>query len=533
MKPDVSAIDPIDLNLATRLCFGDALTRLAQTFPERLAVIDGDVELSYGELDCRTDALARGLVDFVDYQQPVAIMLRNSWQFLTTFFACAKTGRVAVPITLLLSDIEVAHVLSECGATTIIADQEFLPRLEKILSEASLVERVIVIGAMHADEAAGIPIIAYDDVLKKNGGPVEMYVDDRDIVRCLFTSGTTSGTKGVLTSHAAVHVAALSTALCLDHRRWSPSVQPIVLPLFHCAAQDSAAFPTMLTGGTLILFRAFDAGEILNTIQDRGATHVLLLPDMWRQMLAEQETHPRDVSSLRLCHYAMTPMPANRMLGLRVNFPNANVLLGFGQTEFTPPTTFQWAEHQVTKSDSVGLPVVTTDVRIMGEDGSLKGPGVTGEIVYRGPQALSGYLNDPAATAAVFAHGWFHSGDLGQIDEDRVIWFVDRLKDVVKSGGENVSSLEVERTLLGHADVADCAVIGMVDEKWGEVVTAFVIRRKESAVSAEELREFAGKTLARFKIPKAVVFVDSLPRTTTGKIRKTVLRESFSDVATH
>jgi len=530
MRPDLSGIDPLQLNLATRLSVGDMLTRSAFQFPDRTAVADGTEEISYAGLDAAAEAFGRGLLDAgLQRQQPVCFLLGNSWRFVATFFGCAKAGLVALPVNLMLPADDVAWILGDSGARAVVADAAFVPILEQVLPDLPQVTTVVVTGEAPAS-VAGRPVLRWDDVAA-DPTPLQVVVEDRDTLHCLYTSGTTARPKGVLTSHLAVHVAALSNALQVGHRHGHEfSVAPIVLPLFHTTALDTLLLPVLLTGGTAILPRGFEPRSYLDVVESRRATHLLLLPMMWAAVLATPGLDERDLSSVRLCMYAMAPMPQERIGQIAAAFPGADVLLGSGQTECVPATVLQWPAHQDTKSASWGPAVVTVDTRIMGPAGDLLPRGETGEIVYRGPHVMSGYWNNPAANTAAFAHGWFHSGDVGHLDEEAVVWFTDRVKDMVKTGGENVSSVEVERVLLSFPEITEAAVIGVPDDQWGEAVTAVVVaadRAADPADLAQRLTAFCREHLAGFQVPKRIEVLAGLPKTATGKIQKHELRARF------
>ncbi|GAA2796883.1 class I adenylate-forming enzyme family protein [Saccharopolyspora taberi] len=529
MHADLSLVDPLVVNLTHRAALGDVLTRGAQTYGDRTAVVDGDHEVSYRELDARANAVARGLLaDGLERGDAVALQIQNRWEFVVTFFACAKIGVVAMPLNLALPAADIAYQLADSGVRAVVAEEAFLPVLEEALhtAEEAAVRSVHVIGSAPA-EVAGRRAADFRALLDNDTATVEVVVEDRDILHCLYTSGTTSLPKGVVTSHVAVLIASLTSALEFGLPRGRRgAVMPIVLPLFHVTGLDVLLLPMLVTGGTAVLHRGFDPETLLDDLAVRRATHVALLPAMWGALLDHPRLGEIDTTSLRVGIYAMAPMPAQRLEAIRAAFPRADVILGSGQTETTPLSELQWPEHQGEKDNSWGPPVATTDVRIMGPDGGLLPPGEEGEIVYRTPQLMDGYWNNPGANAEAFAHGWFHGGDVGYLDEEGVVWFTDRTKDMIKTGGENVSSVEVERAVLAHESVAECAVIGMPDDRWGEAVTAFVVAAPGRTVDPQELRAVCKRNLAGFKVPKHFEVVGALPKTATGKIRKHELRRS-------
>jgi acyl-CoA synthetase (AMP-forming)/AMP-acid ligase II len=270
MRPDLSGIDPLELNLATRLSVGDMLTRSTQLFAGRTAIVDGDEEISYARLDAAAEAFGRGLLDAgVRSQEPVAFLLGNSWRFAASFFGCAKAGLVALPVNLMLAPEDIAWILSDSGTRVVVADPPFVPLLEAVLPSLPQITTVIVTGEQAAESVAGRPVLRWDDVAV-DPTPVQVIVEDRDTLHCLYTSGTTARPKGVLTSHLSVHVGVLSNALQIGHRRGDEfSVLPIVLPLFHTTALDTLLLPILLTGGTAILPRGFEPESFLELVESR------------------------------------------------------------------------------------------------------------------------------------------------------------------------------------------------------------------------------------------------------------------------
>ncbi|MGR7026152.1 class I adenylate-forming enzyme family protein [Geodermatophilus sp. URMC 62] len=457
-------------------------------------------------------------------------LLKNSWSFVATFFGCAKAGLVALPVNLMLSPEEVAWLLTDSGTRTVVADPASLSLLEAVLPLVPALTTVVLTGDDAPAELAGRSVLRWDDVAA-DPTPLEVVVQDRDTLHCMYTSGTTARPKGVLTSHLAVYVAALSNAIQMGHPRGDESsVLLNVLPLFHITALDTLVVPVLLTGGTVVLQQGFEPDGFLDLVERHSVTHLVLLPMMYGALLASRGIVGRDLTSVRLCVYAMAPLPQERIAQLATTFPNARVLLGSGQTECVPGTVFQWPSHQETKAASWGPPTTTVDARIMDPTGRLVPPGQTGEIVYRGPHVMSGYWNNPAANSVAFAHGWLHSGDVGHLDAEGVVWFTDRVKDIIKTGGENVSSVEVERVLVSSPEITECAVVGLPDDRWGEAVTAVVVPADpgvDPQALTERLLSHCREHLAGFQVPKRIHVVTVMPKTATGKIQKADLREQL------
>ncbi|GAA4480583.1 fatty-acid--CoA ligase FadD5 [Rhodococcus olei] len=531
MRPDLSAIPALDVNLATRAAVGDALTRTARMFGDRTAIVDAGRDLSYRELDEVSSALARALLGTgVARQQPVAMLMANSWQFVATYFACAKSALVALPVNIALAPDDIAWILRDAGATVVVADAAALPLLTDFLADAPEVT-LVVVGAHGADASGGRTVVSWDDFTAEHaGGPVEVIVEDRDTVQCLYTSGTTSRPKGVLVSHVSVLIGGMTNALQIGHS-WGadPSTLVNVLPLFHTTALNTLVLPVLFTGGTVVLFARFDPAAMLTAIEDHSATHLMLLPIMYRALLAARGA---GLPSVRRAVYAMAPMPEDVLKLVDELFPNAAVILGSGQTEVVPATVLQWPEHQHTKANSWGPAVPTVETGIMDGSGALLPRGESGEIVYRGPHVASGYWNNPEANRVSFAHGWFHSGDIGHLDDEQVLWFTDRLKDIIKSGGENVSSVDVERVVTAAPGVAECSIVGVPDDRWGEAVCAVVVPADPDSAGDDfpaRVIAHAKAHLAGFQVPKRVVVVTELPKTATGKTRKHALRAQLTE----
>ncbi len=533
MKPDLAGLDPLDVNLATRTCVGDALARSAAIFADRPAVIDHGEVVTYGALDAAADAFATSLLEHgAQRQSAVTLLMGNSWRFIATYFACARAGLVAMPLNVTLTTSDLAWIVNDARSTTLVVDDAWLGLLERLLPELPNVTNVVIVGVGEVANTTA-DVTRWDALAAKAAPAPRVLVEDRDTVQCLYTSGTTSRPKGVLVSHVSVLVAGLTNALMMEYR-WgaTPSVLLNVLPLFHTTALNTLCLPVLFTGGTVVLPGPFDPRTVLGEIESRRVTHVMLLPMMWAAIVRELDATAHDVDSVRRAIYAMAPMPRDLLDRVARAFNRADVILGSGQTEVVPATVLQWPEHRTSAPESWGPSVPTVMTRCLDPEGNVVPANETGEIAYRGPHVASGYWNNRDANTAAFAHGWFHSGDVGHVDERGVVWFTDRLKDIIKSGGENVSSVDVERVVSSVPGVAESVIVGVPDPYWGEAVCAVIVPdgTVERAALPGAVIEYAKAHLAGFQVPKRVVVTSELPKTATGKTRKHEVRAWLSRV---
>ena len=518
---------PLQINLVERVCVGDIVARTADVHPLAVALVDGLRRITYAELDAQVTRLGHALLRLgLQPQDVVAVMARNCAEVLVTYFACARAGLVCAPVNLALRPNEIAWCLRDARARVLIVERALDTQADSVLAEP-LPEGLHRYWIAPLDET-NAPDSFEALVAQGSMEPLEVVVKDRDPVQLLYTSGTTAQPKGVLTSHLAVTMAALSNAIA---HQCTPGFTALVgLPLFHCAMLNSIVMPLMVTGGRAVLTHGFHPQRDAGLIDTEGVNMTVLLPVMYGQLLNDPQIKDRRFPSMRRAIYAMAAMPEERLRAIHAMFPNADVVLGSGQTEFTPATCMQRPDHQWSKAATWGTAAAMTRVAVMDEHGRLLPRGETGELVYRGPQVMNGYLNQPDASRQSFRHGWFHSGDVAHIDEDGAIWFKDRYKDVIKTGGENVASMEVERCLLEHPDVADAVVVGAPHERWGEAITGVVVVRPGAAVDEEQLLLHCRGRLAGFKVPKRIVFVREFARTGTGKVQKHVMRTQLSNL---
>jgi acyl-CoA synthetase (AMP-forming)/AMP-acid ligase II len=513
-------------NLIQRVNVGDLLTRSAARAPAHPAIVDGERRWSYRAFNAWVNRIANGLLGRGHGRgDAVGILSRNRAEFLAIYFACAKIGAVVVPANLMWKQGELAYVLGHAKVRVVVCEPEFLGQIAAVRDGLPALREVVVLPEAGRD-AGGDGVTFAALVGDAPETEPECFVADRDPISFLYTSGTTAAPKGVESSHLAIYLGALS--LAMDTRMSDRDRALALLPLFHTSPLNSLCTPAIAAGATIVIHPGFAAEAVLDLFERERVTTLLALPLMYRQLLAAQLARPRDVAALRLALYAMAPMPVHELRRLIEVF-GCDFALIFGQTEMSPVTTVFRPEHQLTHSGAVGTPSTNVQVAIMGESGQLLPPGEIGEIVYRGPQTLSGYLADEAATAEAFGHGWFHSGDVGHFDADGLLWFKDRFKDVIKSGGENVASVEVEQALYdAEPRLLEVVAIGLPHAKWGEAVTAIVVPKSGETIDEAALLAKVRARLSPYKCPKAVIVVDRLPKTATNKVQKGELRLRFA-----
>ena len=510
-------------NLIHRVNVGDSLTRTAARYPAGIAVVDGARRLTYAELNGWVNRVANALTGR-GYARGDALALAsgNSVEFLVTYYACAKLGVVCVPVNLGWRADEVAYVLDHSGARGIVVESQLLAAVSPAVAKVPAVTDVFV-----APGTGSVPAgaVAFGELAGSDAEP-EHLVADRDPISYLYTSGTTSFPKGVVGNHTAIYLESMTMAL--EARFTEQDRFVAMMPMFHTAQLNCHCTAAVMVGATIYVQRGFDAGRLLALVESERITQIFGLPMMYRQLLDHPDIARTDLSSLRRALYAMAPMPQAQLERCLEVF-GCDFYLLFGQTEMSPTATIFRPEHQLSHNGAVGTPVANVAVGIMSEAGELLPGGETGEIVYRGPHTMTEYLHDPAATEAAFRHGWFHSGDIGHFDSDGILWFSDRGKDVIKTGGENVASIEVEKAVYAASpDVAEAVVVGLPHDHWSEAITAVVVPRAGASVDPAALIESVKKLIDSYKAPKSVIIADELPKTSTGKIQKNVLRERYA-----
>jgi acyl-CoA synthetase (AMP-forming)/AMP-acid ligase II len=501
------------------LSWCSVLAHHASRTPTKPLCIFGDEVVTYAEMAGRSAALAAGLhAGGVGAGDVVGLLSYNCTEFLETIFAANHLGAIAMPINWRLAAPEVRYILEHSGARVLVCDES----LVELANDATKgIEATLVRACVAAAAPSGWTPVAELRVGADIPPPAPAAGDD--LHRLMYTSGTTGRPKGVMITHA--NLAWKNLAHIVEFGITGADLGLACGPLYHVGALDLTTTTLIAAGGTTILHRAFDAAAVVDELERSRVTTVWLAPAMVNAIMSLPDIDERDLSSVRLVIGGGEKMPIPLIERLQRTFPSAWFADAYGLTETVSGDTFLDKDSTVTKLGSVGRPCLYLEVDIWDEEGKPLPAGEPGEIVLRGPKVFKGYWRDPEATATAFAGGWFHTGDIGVRDEDGYLYIVDRLKDMILSGGENIAGSEVERVLYEHNAVLEAAVVGRRDDRWGEVPVAFVALRPNEGATADELIEHCSSQLARFKVPKEIVFIDVLPRNPSGKVLKRELRD--------
>ncbi|MCF7552458.1 acyl-CoA synthetase [Pseudonocardia sp. WMMC193] len=530
---DVAAFTPettAAIARARRHALGDLLHRTAKRYPTKLAVVAGERRATFAEFDdavnrCANSLAARGLAK----GDRLALLSHNSWEFAVLAFATARLGVVLVPVNFMLNADEIAYILSHSGASGLVAEDALAPTAEKAIAAAGLTGGVR--GWIALSGAA--PTGDWEDVgswiAEGAPEPVDVPVADDDPLRLMYTSGTESRPKGVMLSSKSLISQYVSCIV--DGGMTSDDVEVHSLPMYHCAQLDCFFSVDVYLGATSVILPGADAGTILATIERERATKLFCPPTVWISLLRHPDFDSRDLSSLRKGYYGAAAMPVEVLREIQRRLPDVRLWNFYGQTEMSPLATILRPDEQLPMAGSAGRASLNVETRVVDDEDNPVPTGEVGEIVHRSPHAALGYYNDEEKTAASFRNGWFHSGDLGVIDENGYLAVVDRKKDMIKTGGENVASREVEEALYLLDGVAEVAVFGISHPHWIEAVTAVVVPKQGVELTREQIDAHARERLAGYKRPKYVVLADSLPKNPSGKILKKDLRVQHADLA--
>ncbi|ALV39880.1 o-succinylbenzoate--CoA ligase [Pseudarthrobacter sulfonivorans] len=492
--------------------------------PDRIALVDGDTgrRRSYGELHERTNALADALTRLgVRRGDRIALLAMNSPEFLEVMLAGAKMGAITVPINFRLSADEVRYVLEDSGATVFVHSAQ-LAEVASAASRGLMLRFVLEIPS--SVERAAQASSAYEEFLSTGSTEtLERDVAEEDVTLIMYTSGTTGVPKGAMITHRnllwqTLHMITLAKGLN------SYDVTVTAAPLFHIGGLATHTLPLLYLGGTTVIVESFDPAQTVELMEREKVTVMFLVASMWTAVSLLPDLDTKDLSAVKYAISGGAPLP----LPTLEFFDERGWVFteGYGLTESTCASCFLAPEYVVSKAGSVGHPVTHQRMRLVDDTDRDVAVGEVGEILLQGPNIFAGYWGRPRETADAFRGGWFHTGDLARADSQGFLTLVDRKKDMVITGGENVYPIEVEQVLFRHPEVLEAAVIGLPDNKWGESVTAIVVRTPESTLTEEELIAWTRERLAHFKCPRRIEFVEELPRNATGKLLKRDLRRA-------
>ena len=496
----------------TGLAITQALHRAARETPDRIAIIDGARQRNWREVATRTRRIAAVLHSLgAKPGDRIALLAPNGDLFVDFLFGSLWAGAVACPVNTRWTAGEIAYALADCGAEVLIADPSFAAMLADIRREAPALREVIVAGD------------AFEALLADAAEPDEHLRHGDDLAMILYTGGTTGRSKGVMLSHRAL----MAYALCLAGAGDAAPGECMLhtAPLFHVGA-ISGFLACLLGGGRHVFLPAFEAEAVMAAIAAQGVTDIFLVPTMLQTLLDHPRFAAYDLTSVERIYYGAAPMPPALMDRAIAAMPRVGFVQGYGMTETSGSISLlKPADHRdPTRRRSAGRAVMAIEARIVDADDREVPIGEIGEIVARGEAVMTGYWNRPEETAEALRGGWMHTGDVGRMDEGGYIHVVDRLKDMIITGGENVYSVEVEAVLAGHPAVSQCAIVGLPDPRWGERVHAVIVARPGLDPVAEDIIAHMRTKLAVYKCPRSVEFRSEMPLSAAGKILKAELR---------
>jgi len=513
--------------LGRGMTMGDQLARHARKIGDAVAFTYEDTGRTYREMDERVSRLANALCDRgVRPGDRVAVLGPNTLEVIETFIASTRLGAICVPLNFRLVADEIAYLLDDSGTTAVVVHAPSAGTMAEACDRGDTVRARLVFGG----DAPYTGTEDYEQALT-DAAPrfAERDVDERDAAFIMYTSGTTGRPKGAVLTHHNLLMHACSNMV---HNGVQPDddVWLAAAPLFHIAGL-SGMLPTLLTGGRTVLLPSgrFDPVATVDLLETERVSSVFLVPAQWQAVCAVPGIAERDLSALRRISWGAAPASTTLLRTMIDTFPQAEVATAFGQTECSPVATVLRGEDAIRKIGSVGTPILNVEARVVDDEMNDVPRGEAGEIVYRSPMVMRGYWNKPEATAEAFRGGWFHSGDLVREDPDGYYYVVDRKKDMIISGGENIYCAEVEDALAAHPKIGEIALIGMPDERWGETPLAVIAPREGGdPPGAGEVERWCLDRLARYKRPRRVTVLPALPRNPSGKVLKTELRADLA-----
>lgn len=501
---------------------GAALNRSARKHGGKLALAFNDRRWRYGELNLAVNRVANALLDAgLAPGDRLAVYGKNSDAYVIAWLAATRAGLVYVPVNYALTAEELGYILEQSGAAGLLSDLSLAENVAAATEGMSL----SLTGTLHAGGNSGFDVLAMATGAGSAAEP-EVAVEGASLAQLLYTSGTTAAPKAAMMTHQALLAEYMACMVELDIKGDEPMLA--ALPLYHSAQMHVFLMPALLLGAPIHLREAPLPDDCLAQISRQGIASFFAPPTVWISLLRHPDFARSDLSRLKKAYYGASIMPVPVLEELRQRIPGVGLYNCYGQSEIAPLATVLRPEEHDERPASAGRPILTVETRIVDAEMNDVAPGEHGEIVHRSPQLLTGYWDKPEMTEEAFLGGWFHSGDVGYVDEAGYLYVVDRIKDVINTGGVVVASREVEEGLFQHPAVSEVAVIGLPDEKWIEAITAVVVLKEGETASEEALIAHAKDVMAPYKVPKRVLFVDALPKSTAGKILKRHLRKELN-----
>lgn len=518
-------------NKVNRWVIADMIRRSAYRYPDKPALIFGDNILTYARLESECNKVANALIDLgIEKYDRVAILAHNTIHHVLTWLGTAKAGGIYLAINYLLRGKDISFCINHSESKVFIIEDALYDTVKEVLDDMPGVKTFIWSDQGRGDRAPE-NFLEFNDWYKAYpSSEPDIYLRIEDPVQMTYTSGTETLPKGVILTNQALISEYVGTII--DGEYVSDDININAMPIFHCAQRDVFLNPVFMVGGTNILLPQPIPADIMVSIEKYKATMFFAAPTVWIALLRHPDFHRYDLTSLNKGYYGASIMPVEVLKELQKRLPSCRRFYNYyGQTELSPYHTILKPAFQFTKPGSAGQGGLNMETRIEDENHNpISAPGVPGEICGRGPHVMLMYFKEPEKTEEALAHDWFHSGDIGVLDEDAFVTVVDRKKDMVKTGGENVSSREVEEVVYRHPAVSEVAVIGLPHEKWVEAVTAVVVLKSGHKATEEEIITLCREHLAPFKVPKKVVFTEKLPKTPSGKILKRDLRNLYNTI---
>jgi len=509
-----------------RQTIADALHRTAQRLPTKTAIVCGATRWTYAEFNALVSRLAAGLQRMgVTEGDKVAVLARNSHGFAALRFALARCGAVLVPINFMLKADEVAYILRHAGARTLATDSG----LAELARAASALDTQVNQFVWLPSEDTSEPVAGmhrFDELAACTDPLLSLALQNHDLAQIVYTSGTESTPKGAMLTHDAVLWQYVSCIVNAEIAKADVALH--ALPLYHCAQLDVFFGPAIYIGSSNVITAKPTPENLLPLLEQHQITSFFAPPTVWIALLRSPLFDAVKLSHLTKGYYGASIMPVEVLKELASRLPAVRLWNLYGQTEIAPLATMLAPQDQLRKPGSCGKAVLNVETRVVNDALQDVAVGEVGEIVHRSPHLMLGYFNDPERTAAAFDGDWFHSGDLAVIDDEGYISVVDRKKDMIKTGGENVASREVEEMIYRLPAVSEVAVVGLPDAKWIEAVTAIVVLKVGQTLTEFEVMAHCSEHMAHFKAPKRVVFIDTLPKNPSGKLLKRELRQRYA-----